>query len=130
MSEMLPFGTVLGHPCPDCGSSMVLRDSKYGPFYGCVEFPKCKASHGAHKKTGEPLGTPADAKTKKARIRAHDVFDQLWKGQHMSRSEAYAWMQEAMDMSEDEAHIGNFTEEQCDELELKVEEFLEEKDAG
>lgn len=126
-NDVLPLGTKLDHPCPECGEPMVLRNSKYGLFYGCSSFPRCKATHGAHK-DGRPLGIPADKKTKKARMRAHDVFDQLWKDKHMSRPEAYEWMQEAMDMSEEEAHIGRFTEEQCDELELKVEEFLEEQD--
>lgn len=127
MSDPLPLGTVLDHPCPDCGSSMVLRQSKFGLFYGCVEYPKCKAAHGAHA-DGRPLGTPANKKTKDARIRAHDSFDQLWKDKHMSRGEAYEWMQEAMELSEDEAHIGKFTIDQCDELEVLVEEYLEEKD--
>lgn len=122
----LPLGTVLDHPCPDCESSMVLRTSKYGLFYGCVEFPKCKAAHGAHKKTGLPLGTAAGKKTKQARIRAHDAFDQLWKGKHMSRGDAYGWMQEQMSMTGDEAHIGKFNEDQCDELEVLVEDYLEE----
>ena len=107
---------------------MVLRDSKYGLFYGCTNYPKCKATHGAHKKSGKPLGTPADKKTKKARMQAHDAFDQLWKNKHMSRSEAYEWMQEAMEMTEDEAHIGCFTEDQCDKLEVLVEGYLEELD--
>lgn len=128
MDEVLPLGTVLDHPCPECGNSMLLRSSKYGFFYGCVEFPKCKSAHGAHKKTGKPLGTPANKKTKQARIRAHDSFDQLWKGKHMGRGDAYAWMQEAMGMTEDEAHIGKFNEEQCDNLEMLVEDYLEEKD--
>lgn len=127
MNDVLPLGTKLAHPCPECGEPMLLRNSKYGLFYGCSTFPQCKATHGAHK-DGRPLGTPADKKTKQARIRAHDVFDELWKDKHMSRSEAYEWMQDAMGLSEDEAHIGKFTEEQCDELELKVEEFLEEAD--
>ena len=128
MSDLLPIGTVLDHPCPECGEPMVLRDSKYGLFYGCSDFPRCKASHGAHKKTGQPLGTPADGPTKKARIRAHDAFDQLWKGKHMDRGDAYMWMQEAMEMPADDAHIGKFTTEQCDQLELLVDEYLEEKD--
>ncbi len=127
MNSHLPLGTVLDHPCPECGKPMVLRDSKYGLFYGCTGFPDCKASHGAHK-DGKPLGTPADKETKKARIRAHDAFDQLWKDKHMSRGEAYVWMQEAMDMTPAEAHIGNFTIEQCDELEVLVDAYLEEKD--
>lgn len=128
MDDCLPLGTVLDHPCPECASAMVLRSSKYGLFYGCSEYPKCKAAHGAHKKTGKPLGTPADKKTKQARIRAHDSFDQLWKGKHMDRSEAYVWMQEAMEMTEDEAHIGKFNEEHCDKLEVLVDEYLEEQE--
>lgn len=31
-----------GVVCPNCGSPMILRKSKYGPFYGCSKFPKCK----------------------------------------------------------------------------------------
>ena len=128
MSDILPIGTLLDHPCPECAEPMVLRDSRYGLFYGCTDFPRCKASHGAHKKTGQPLGTPADGPTKKARIRAHDSFDELWKGKHMGRGDAYEWMQEAMGLSVDDAHIGKFTTEQCDQLELLVDEYLEEKD--
>jgi len=126
--DPLPIGTVLDHPCPECGEPMILRDSKYGLFYGCTAFPQCKASHGAHKKTGQPLGIPADKMTKKARIEAHDAFDQLWKGKHMARGEAYQWMQEAMEMTEEEAHIGRFGADQCEELVHKVETYLEEKE--
>jgi len=128
MSDMLPLGTVLDHPCPECGSTMVLRKSKYGVFYGCSEFPKCKAAHGAHKSSGKPLGTPANKKTKQARMRAHASFDTLWKDKHMDRSAAYVWMQEAMEMTEDEAHIGKFSEEHCDQLEMLVNDYLEEQD--
>lgn len=127
MDEPLPIGTKLDHPCPECGGAMVLRNSKYGLFYGCFTFPKCKATHGAHK-DGKPLGIPADKKTKKARMDAHEVFDQLWKGKHMSRGDAYEWMQEAMEMSEEEAHIGRFNIDQCEELALKVEDYLEEQE--
>ena len=127
MNDPLPLGAVLKHPCPECGELMVLRNSKFGLFYGCSTFPKCNATHGAHK-NGEPLGIPADKATKQARIDAHDVFDQLWKGKHMSRDEAYEWMQEAMEMSEDEAHIGRFDGDQCEELVGQVDEFLEEKE--
>jgi DNA topoisomerase-1 len=30
--------------CEKCGSSMILRDSKRGPFLGCSSFPKCRAT--------------------------------------------------------------------------------------
>lgn len=101
--------------CPDCGSRMRLRNSRYGLFYGCTRFPACKATHGAHP-NGKPLGVPADEATKRFRIEAHSYFDRLWMREHggwMRRGEAYAWMRETMSMSAEEAHIGRFTIAQC-----------------
>ena len=31
-------------PCEKCGSPMLLRDSKRGPFLGCSTFPKCRST--------------------------------------------------------------------------------------
>ncbi len=28
--------------CPKCESPMIRRSSKYGPFFGCSAYPKCK----------------------------------------------------------------------------------------
>ena len=28
--------------CPRCGGKLVLRNGKYGDFYGCENYPKCK----------------------------------------------------------------------------------------
>lgn len=28
--------------CPDCGGEVVIRKSRYGKFYACLNFPKCK----------------------------------------------------------------------------------------
>lgn len=30
------------HVCPKCGGTLVERTGKYGPFYGCSNFPRCK----------------------------------------------------------------------------------------
>ena len=30
--------------CPRCGSSMVLREGRYGKFYGCSSFPHCRGT--------------------------------------------------------------------------------------
>jgi len=105
-------GEVHDLKCPDCNQDMVLRDSRYGKFYGCCGYPDCWGTHGAHA-DGTPLGIPADKETKLARIRTHDVFDRLWRGGPMSRRMAYHWMCAAMDMTPQEAHIGRFTKEQC-----------------
>tara|TARA_Y100000034_G_C6904635_1_gene419398 strand:+ start:1711 stop:3687 length:1977 start_codon:yes stop_codon:yes gene_type:complete len=29
-------------PCPDCKEKMIQRESRYGKFFGCSKFPKCK----------------------------------------------------------------------------------------
>ncbi len=28
--------------CPKCGGKLILRNGKYGQFYGCANYPKCK----------------------------------------------------------------------------------------
>jgi predicted RNA-binding Zn-ribbon protein involved in translation (DUF1610 family) len=28
--------------CPRCGGQLVLRDGKYGKFYGCSNYPRCR----------------------------------------------------------------------------------------
>lgn len=103
--------------CPDCGSKLLLKHGGYGMYWGCETWIEtgCKGSMGAHP-DGTPLGVPAGKKTKKLRIEAHGAFDQLWKAGGMSRKQAYNWMQKQMGLGEDQAHIGKFNEDQCQEL--------------
>ena len=106
--------------CADCGALMRLRTARKGAgagklFWGCSTWPKCNATHGAHP-DGRPLGIPGDKASKAARIRAHAAFDPLWASGEMSRGAAYRWMQGALGLSQDEAHIGRFTVEQCERL--------------
>lgn len=28
--------------CPQCGSDLVIRNSKYGEFFGCSNYPHCR----------------------------------------------------------------------------------------
>ena len=32
------------NPCPKCGSELVARSGKSGPFWGCPRFPECRGS--------------------------------------------------------------------------------------
>jgi len=41
--------------CEKCGSTMLLRNSKRGPFLGCSSFPKCRSTKMAKKLTGADL---------------------------------------------------------------------------
>lgn len=107
--------------CPECGAKMMLKQGRFGLFYGCVNYPSCDGSHGAHE-DGTPLGIPANKVTKQARIHAHSVFDQLWQDgpagrkASMTRSEAYIWLQETLGLTKGEVHIGRFNVQQCDDL--------------
>jgi DNA topoisomerase-1 len=33
---------MLDETCPECGSQLVIRKSKYGEFVACSGFPKCR----------------------------------------------------------------------------------------
>jgi DNA topoisomerase-1 len=41
--------------CEKCGSPMILRDSKRGPFLGCSSFPKCRSTKMMKKLAGDEL---------------------------------------------------------------------------
>lgn len=112
----------LKNACPECGDDMVLRNSQYGPFYGCINYPMCKATHSAHKDNGKPLGTPTDKETRMWRQKAHASFDRFWKKWGYKRCESYVLMQSMMQLPPDEAHIGLFDMEQCKKLIKLVED--------
>lgn len=95
--------------CGECGELMVLRKSRYGPFYGCSAYPKCKGTHGAHP-DGRPLGKPADKETKAARMKAHAAFDRLWKEGKRSRGQAYGWLKAQASIPD---HIAEMDAKQC-----------------
>ncbi len=91
---------------------MVLRRGPHSKFYGCSAYPSCNGTHGAHA-DGTPLGVPGNAATKAARIAAHEVFDELWRGGGMSRGAAYRWL--ARKMGRDEVHFGEMSIDECEE---------------
>jgi ssDNA-binding Zn-finger/Zn-ribbon topoisomerase 1 len=101
--------------CGECRAPMRLKDSRFGKFWGCTQYPDCIGTHGAHP-DGSPLGIPADAATKVARVEAHKAFDTLWQGGHMTRKAAYAWLCSAMKMDRRAAHISKFSSADCAKL--------------
>ena len=124
--------------CPDCGADMVLRDiAGMGKFYGCTRYPECRGTHGAHS-DGRPLGIPADAETRAARIKAHEAFDALWEDAlrmyddearlnswakesrgpefllQVARTRAYAWLGWRLEMSAGDCHMGRLDLFHCE----------------
>ena len=63
-----------------------------------------------------PLGTLADSELRNKRIRAHQNFDRIWKNGILIKKNAYRWMQDIFCLTEQQAHIGCFSEYMCDRL--------------
>jgi len=108
--------------CPDCDILMRLKQSRFGLFYSCPNYPKCENTHGAHQATGKPLGKPANKETRTARIKAHLYFDRLWMHTRMSRASAYRWMAKALGISRPKCHIGRMNLEQCNRVIMLAQE--------
>jgi ssDNA-binding Zn-finger/Zn-ribbon topoisomerase 1 len=122
MSKIPPgsdSGTInnLTLPCPECGGMLVLRQSSFGPFYGCKNYPRCRGTHRAAL-NGSPLGIPADQETKLLRIKAHQALEKLYKGasRSMTKDDAYKRLQTLMNVPPEKAHISMFNKEQCERL--------------
>ena len=87
----------------------------------------CNARVGCHKGTNRPLGNVANEVLRLKRRETHQVFDGFWKGLGMSRTQAYKWLSNRMDLSEKDAHIGGFEMDQCQQvIDLCVKEWKEE----
>ena len=61
--------------CPNCGSSLVIKQSKYGKFLACSNYPECKyIKHNEKKEVKEIIACPKcdgkiiEKKTKKGKI--------------------------------------------------------------
>jgi ssDNA-binding Zn-finger/Zn-ribbon topoisomerase 1 len=98
-----------------CGAPGVLRESRWGKFWGCDRWPECDGTVGCHPGTSTPLGTMADKVTRSARIQAHDAFDALWEPLGKPyRKHAYRMLGEEFGI--DEPHIGEMDAEMCERV--------------
>lgn len=100
-----------GQRCPYCLRRSVLRLHRcWGYMYICVP---CDARVGCHKDTRVALGRLANAELRQAKKSAHCWFDPLWKGGHMHRKQAYAWLSATLGIPGEHTHIGMFDLDQC-----------------
>lgn len=79
-------------------------------FYLCEP---CNAYVGVHPGTTKALGHLAGPQLRKLRMKAHSVFDPIWKSGRMSRNAAYRWLSESLGF---EAHIGQSDEATCEKI--------------
>ena len=82
-------------------------------FYKC---DNCGGYVGCHGYTKKPLGTPANAKLRKARGSVHAIIDPLWKAQKSrkdARAVLYKFLAFKMGIPQSEAHVGMFDIKRC-----------------
>ena len=89
---LLELGTPHSDPCAECGSVLVLRwNKKYGPYYGCINYPACRGSAGAHN-DGFPNSNPGKLRLKQARVTAHQIIEAWREHQMLSKNEVKTWL--------------------------------------
>jgi len=117
------FGSYAKEKCT-CGGRLQLRPMHNGPRYVCLR-DNCENNFHASRKTGELLAKPAGRQVRSLRRRAHKVFDRLWKGKDplMNRKDAYKLLQQMLNVSEEEAHIGQLSKKQLQALGKKLYEM-------
>ncbi|MFK5600207.1 zinc-finger-containing protein [Methylobacterium sp. HMF5984] len=128
--------------CPACDTPARLTDGREiyphrpdladKPIWACAI---CEDTYvGCHPGTENPLGTPADAGLREARMLLHrNRIDPLWKTadrtvdyrpkgdedrkfiRKVARSRVYGFLAERMGLTRDTCHTGMFTLEQCRE---------------
>ena len=113
--------------CPYCGgrvklvsASVIYHSNKYkgdgSKVWVCENYPKCDAYVGCHPNTEIPLGRLANSKLRTLKVEAHRQFDPIWKCGLMTRKEAYQWLAEMLNISEQECHIGKFSPDMCNKV--------------
>ena len=73
----------------------------------------CDAWVGCHPGTTRSMGRIANKELRQAKIRAHDVFNPIFKDGRMTRGEAYRWLAEKLGIPREECHIGMFDVDGC-----------------
>lgn len=112
--------------CPYCGAKAVLRPASvvYGTnlnekgrhIYLCSNWPACDAYVSAHKTSLLPMGTLANGELRHKRILAHRALSAFQQRRHMEKWAVYLWLEMQLGLGREEAHIGQFSEGQCEQV--------------
>jgi hypothetical protein len=106
--------------CPYCGqfsqkvSGQAIYPHRKDLFSkGFFQCAPCDAYVGTHNRTGQPLGTLANAYLRRLRNLAHAAFDPVWKEGKVDRTVAYAMLAKGTGIPFDACHIAMFNPAQC-----------------
>ena len=121
--------------CPYCNSPAILRPAgtvygrnvktKGSHLYVCSHWPECDAYVAAHKSDNRPMGTLANGDLRHKRILAHKAMEEYRAKPRMDKWGLYLWLQGKLNLDSRHAHVGMFTEEQCDRVMFECKKALE-----
>lgn len=115
VKDALPIPT----ECPYCGGPVRLAHNAeiYGEAHGRWPYSYwcelCDAHVGVHPETNIPLGTLADAATRRARMYAKASFVSLTQVRGWSRTRMYDWLAQEMGLPRWKCHFGWFDKKRC-----------------
>jgi hypothetical protein len=110
-----------------------IYQKQYGewPYAYLCSNKQCGAYVGLHPFTSIPLGTLADAHTRRARKNTKEAFNAIWKGGHMTRDGAYQWLAEKMGITDHNAcHISWMNVVECKAAFKFCRDFFNQPQAG
>lgn len=84
----------------------------------------CFAYVGMHPFTNIPLGTLANAETRKARKECKEPFEKLFKSGRFTRSEAYELLAKKLGIPKEECHFGWFDIDMCNKAKVASREIF------
>lgn len=105
--------------CRYCGGKIIKSKSRvlYGrgseTIYLCT---MCNAYVGCYRGTDIPMGRVANTVLRLKRQETHQVFDAFWKKQNWTRSAAYRWLAQSLQVPEGDAHIGMMEMDGCERV--------------
>lgn len=118
--------------CPYCGQRLVFRTAeemgfveKEGiNFWVCSHYPECDAYVRTNRYSQTPRGTVANGKLRRLRNETHRVFNQLYESGYMTKADAYLWLSKIMECTGPQAHIGQFSELECQLVIKEASKFI------
>lgn len=129
LAEQYPHRAQL--TCPDCGAQLILKEGKFGIFYGCERYREtgCKGSHNCPS-PGVPAGIPANAETRAMRRKALEALTNLFepKGHKDERPASGSkwdpvWIQKNLNLSLEETRVASLDIAGCQKILKAVERY-------
>jgi len=123
--------------CVYCGKDCIRTRRKHKYYYSnkgartdiIYECKDCEAHVGIHtagRKKGQPLGNVAIPLLRRKRARTHKTFDKIWKKGYMTKSQAYSWAANKINIPILDFHISMLSFRQCDQVQHHAMDYLRE----